>query len=163
MKDNTSKKLNKRKLLFWILSVLCMIVIFCFSAQDSEESTSESHMIGRAIGYIVKPDFDKWTYEEQEAFAEKIDFPVRKAAHFTEYAILGTLLAFAWYDVRKKKSSNILVPFAIGACYAVTDELHQLVVSGRAGQIRDVIIDSSGVFTGVLIAFLIMRHFQKHA
>ncbi|MBR6402404.1 MAG: VanZ family protein [Eubacterium sp.] len=161
MNDTTSKKLNKRKLFFWILSILCMITIFYFSSQDSDESTQESHKIGRAIGHIVKKDFDSWTFEEQEEFAAKIDFPVRKAAHFLEYATLGTLLALAWFDELRKKRGNILVPFAVGAAYSVTDELHQLIVSGRAGQIRDVLIDSSGVFTGVLITTVIISCVKK--
>ena len=37
------------------------------------------------------PDYDKWTEKEQEAFAERIDYPVRKAAHATEYACFAVL------------------------------------------------------------------------
>ena len=156
--NNTStSKLNKRKLIFWILSILCMMTIFYFSSKNADDSTEESHKVGKAVGRVIEPDFEKWTYEEQEAYAARIDFPVRKAAHFLEYAILGTLLSMAWNDTRKKKASNILVPFFIGSLYSVTDELHQLLVSGRAGQIRDVLIDSSGVIFGVIIASFFLR------
>ncbi|MBR7173965.1 MAG: VanZ family protein, partial [Clostridia bacterium] len=37
------------------------------------------------------------------------------------------------------------------------DELHQLLVDGRSGQVRDVGIDSAGVLTGVLAAAGMIR------
>ena len=153
----TVSKLNKRKVIFWILAILCMSFIFYFSSKDANVSTQESHKVGKAIGRVVEPDFEKWTYEEQERYAVKIDFPVRKAAHFLEYAMLGTLLGLAWIDSEKKKHINILVPFLIGAMYSVSDELHQLIVSGRAGQLRDVLIDSSGVISGVVFSIIVLK------
>ena len=149
--------MSKRKVVFWILSILCMLVIFAFSSKNADDSTVESHKVGKAIGRVVEPDFEKWTDDEQEAYAARIDFPVRKAAHFLEYTILGTLLGLAWIDSKKSRRMSVFVPFAIGALYSITDELHQLLVAGRAGQLRDVLIDSSGVLTGVFIAILILH------
>lgn len=34
--------------------------------------------------------------------------------------------------------------------YAISDEVHQLFVPGRGGQVRDVIIDSAGAIAGIL-------------
>ncbi|MBR3041524.1 MAG: VanZ family protein, partial [Eubacterium sp.] len=87
-------------------------------------------------------------------YAASIDHPVRKAAHFSEYMLLGILLFGAWYDSDRKKSKNFLVPFIIGSLYAASDELHQLLISGRAGMFSEVLIDSSGVFAGVLLSML---------
>ena len=42
----------------------------------------------------------------------------------------------------------------IGTAYAVTDEFHQAFVPGRSCELRDVVIDSCGVLTGVLAALL---------
>ena len=42
----------------------------------------------------------------------------------------------------------------IGTAYAVTDEFHQSFVPGRSCELRDVVIDSCGVLTGVLAALL---------
>lgn len=44
---------------------------------------------------------------------------------------------------------------ALGICilYAISDEFHQLFVPGRGGQIRDVLIDSTGAIVGVAICF----------
>ena len=82
---------------------------------------------------------------------------MRKTAHFTEYALLGLLVRFclqSWIGNRKKH----LLPagWIFGTLYAVTDELHQLLTDGRAGQWTDVVLDSSGVLTGAVIASVVV-------
>ena len=130
-----------------VLLLLWMAVIFAFSSADATESTESSHMVGRIVGRIVMEDFSGWEMEEQEAFAETIDFYVRKSAHFTEYMVLGILCYLALEG--KKRLSWLL-----GTCYAVSDEIHQLFVPGRSCQLRDVMIDSAGVMAGVLLTFM---------
>ena len=48
-----------------------------------------------------------------------------------------------------------------GALYAATDETHQLLVDGRGGSALDVLLDSSGVLAGVLLAMLLIREIRK--
>ena len=45
----------------------------------------------------------------------------------------------------------------IGSFYAITDEIHQIFVPNRGPAISDVLIDTSGVFFGILIAIIIIR------
>ena len=37
--------------------------------------------VGYTLGKTFVPDFETWSVEEQEAFAERIDYPVRKCAY----------------------------------------------------------------------------------
>ena len=46
---------------------------------------------------------------------------------------------------------NVLVSVCIAVLYASTDELHQLFVPGRSGQVNDVLIDGCGAVIGALI------------
>ena len=46
---------------------------------------------------------------------------------------------------------NILIALLASILYAVTDEIHQLFVLGRAGQLIDVFIDTTGSIVGVFI------------
>jgi len=41
--------------------------------------------------------------------------------------------------------------------YAVTDEIHQLFVPGRSGELRDVMIDSIAALVGVGLCMWMMR------
>lgn len=148
--------MTRIKKIFTILTVLWMAVIFAYSAQPGDESGETSIWAGMMFGKIFVPDFEDWSEEEQVEFAEKIDHPVRKAAHFTEYTILGFLIAVAYVDNDKKRYKKFLVPWLFGSVYAATDEFHQRFVPGRNGNIFDVMLDSSGVAFGVCLVLLIL-------
>jgi len=45
--------------------------------------------------------------------------------------------------------------------YAITDEFHQYFVPGRSAEIRDVLIDSSGAFIGILLTIGIIQIKRK--
>lgn len=70
---------------------------------------------------------------------------IRKAAHVTEYAILGLL----WYRAINKGLRGWNIKTAVAASlfsfiYASLDELHQAFTSNRSGRPMDVMIDSAG-------------------
>ncbi len=147
-----------------ILTLAWMIMIFLFSAQEGDDSTQTSHRVGLFLGRILVSDFDRMSETEQLEWAEKIDLPVRKAGHATEYAVLAVLFFFALTGesdeiaerLRKSgakpmRDSRYLWSFLLTAVYAGTDEFHQLFVKGRAGSIIDVGIDSLGALAGLLI------------
>jgi VanZ family protein len=70
------------------------------------------------------------------------DTILRKAAHMAEYAVLAALLA---------RAVGREAPAWLGAVgYAVTDEVHQSFVNGRAGRLLDVGIDAVGALVGVV-------------
>jgi VanZ family protein len=94
---------------------------------------------------------------------EEVQFSVRKAAHFTEYMILGLLIRLCLESWFGKRKSLPVSSWAAGALYACTDELHQLLTDGRSGQWQDVLIDSSGVLAGVLISTLALKLVRRNA
>jgi VanZ family protein len=71
------------------------------------------------------------------------DTLLRKAAHLTEYAILGALLLRAL--------GRALPAFAAGIAYAATDEIHQHFVRGRHASPLDVLIDAVGIGLGIYV------------
>lgn len=169
-----------RRRVFLVLMILWMAGIFVFSSRSGDESTEDSYFVGNMVGEIFVPGFDEWSAEKQQAFAEKIDHPVRKTAHATEYAILGLLAAGVCIPEvmgrrdektmseevgcsRTTKSEyakirrELLIPWGIAALYAATDEFHQLFVPGRSGQFSDVILDSAGALAGLLILALVRK------
>ena len=91
-----------------------------------------------------------------EQMAQKIEYPVRKAAHMSEYAVLALLIFQALTAFDRKKNRGCMA-LGITAAYAATDEFHQLFVPGRAGRVSDVLIDSSGVLLGIAIVSLFMH------
>jgi len=93
-------------------------------------------------------------------FSSEIDFVLRKIAHMSEYGIL-TFLFFRAYlgsrnNISKRKSISLAIMFAF--TFALTDEYHQLFVYGRDGSLRDIFVDSLGIF---FVAFLIYKKVKK--
>lgn len=149
--------MNTKNKIFAILAIAWMVFIFSMSAQPADESTNTSLRVGRLVCTIFVPHYRNMTEARQIALAEKIDHPVRKAAHATEYAVLDILLFSAIPDNR------YLLSLIIGAVYASSDEIYQLFVPGRSGQVTDVMIDACGAAVGLLIIFLFSRIQHSHS
>ena len=82
---------------------------------------------------------------------------LRKLAHFTEFTALGALLAWRFGMLAKGN----LPAFLCGAGAACIDEAIQMFVPDRGPGIKDVLIDSSGVLTGMLLLHLGHTYFKK--
>ncbi|MST82431.1 VanZ family protein [Bilifractor porci] len=141
--------MGKCKKIFTLLAILWMAAIFFFSSRNADESTAQSNRAGMLAGHLFVRDFDSWTEQEQLDFAKKIDHPVRKTAHASEYALLGMLLFGSMTGTRRIRMGYA---WLAASCYAATDEFHQLFVPGRSCQFTDVCIDSGGAALGILVA-----------
>lgn len=138
-----------------ILAVVWMCVIFSFSAQTQEESGTVSlgfsyRMVDTA-GRLFGLDLD---YDKIRAIAGAIEHIVRKGAHMTEYAILAFLF-YVWlcrWNISRRRRLAVAAVMAI--LYACSDELHQIFVAGRAGQISDVLVDSAGALLALLLILM---------
>ena len=145
-----------KKIILFILLAACMIMIFLFSSQNAEISGNLSEGITYRIACIFVQDFKTFSTEKQTEIVEGMHFYIRKAAHFSEYALLGmlTFLNACQYFSKTKTRFLITLPFCL--LYASADEFHQLFVPGRSGKVIDVLIDSSGALLGVLFLWIIM-------
>lgn len=159
------KKLNKAHkklgLILFIAVILTAVMIFLFSSQDGIQSGETSGNVIQFILRIVYPDYDTFSAYQKAALIDSMQFYVRKAAHFTEYAILGffTCSLLRYRDCRTRASW--LCAWILGTAYAGTDELHQFIKGTRTGSLKDVCLDSSGVAFGALIALIIVAIHRK--
>jgi len=161
---------TKKKLLLFIPVLIWMAVIFWFSSNNGDTSSSQSSR----VSYIFASAADKafrldMSDAERMNFSERISFLVRKTAHFSEYFILGMLLYIAvginfgktldLIDASMKIFHVIriryLLPVIIVFGYAGTDELHQYFVPERCCSFRDVLIDTAGGLAAVLMIIFI--------
>lgn len=150
----------------WVMLFLMlgwMIVIFCFSAQPADRSAEVSGTVAYKIVSTSEQVFRmEMSENERKGYAEMLDYPVRKIAHMTEYAILS-LFCYGFYLSLSQTGGRCSLLAAVTAIgYAATDEFHQLFVPGRAGRISDVCIDSVGIVLMLLILPLIGKIWRKH-
>ncbi len=133
------------------LVVAVMVMIFCFSAQTGNASGALSGQITNWIIKLALPDFDQLPLSEQEALRGSVGLVIRKAAHFSEYTLLGVSLLLHILQIGKRLpvSKPWLWAWGIGVAYAISDELHQGLVADRNPSAVDVLIDGSGVLFGI--------------
>ena len=122
-----------------LLVILWMVFIFVMSSFSSTESSNQSNFIVNIIVSIFNIDN-----------VNLVTLIVRKLAHFGEYFILGVLMSSAL----NTHSKNIFIGIALCFIYAITDEIHQLFIPGRSGQILDVCIDTLGSITSIIIFYI---------
>lgn len=150
------KKFDKKtqiKILNIILIIIWMITIFRFSGQIGTESGNTSRKFTVQIIKIITGK----NLSINEPFIDNIQLFIRKLAHFSIYTIGGFLIMNYYYGTDKKEYKKIIYSIIFGGSYAITDEIHQVFVPGRSGNIFDVGIDTLGVITGVLIYITFRR------
>ena len=145
--------------------VLWMFFIFSMSAQSGSESVGVSGRVISVICDALIPSFDDISELAKAELISALSLPIRKLAHFSEYFILGVISSILFMQLKKEVSLKIntsLIAFVFGVLYAITDELHQRFVPGRACAFTDVIIESLGVLCGCICCYLIYMAVTKN-
>ena len=107
----------KRKLGYWLPTIVWAGIIFWFSSRSSITTTQ--------------------IYWQ--------DFTVKKTAHVFVYAVLAVLVYRSLKHTTKLTRIYLLiVALLITIGYALTDEFHQSFTPGREPHLRDIVIDGIG-------------------
>lgn len=146
------KKIGK-KWKWKILILLYLCFIYGNSLTPAVVSSKESgYFLIKIQSFLSGMGIDVWWLTEHM---------VRKAAHFTEYAGLGCLLAMntgaGLAPVFCLLKENLTAVFGM----PFIDETIQLFVEGRSGQISDVWLDMAGIFTGILLTACLVKRVGK--
>ena len=137
----------------WVPVVLWMGLIFLLSTE-----VGAAPQTGRILAGLLH---FFWPHAPPAVF-EQVHFLIRKAAHFTEYAILALLLCRAWYSYGPRSLVHIRWKSALAAgvfalLYAAGDEWHQSFVPGRTATVRDVLLDSLGAGVAAMVWLVLRR------
>ena len=140
-------------------------VIFWFSSNAAEDSSKQSSAVVDIVKKDMFPELNELDTERDTQIVEDvISHIVRKAAHFSIYALLG-ICAFGGYRFLKKKHLRFLAAWGTATVYAVSDEIHQHFVPGRSCELRDVCIDSAGAAlgAGICLAAVLLAAYRRYA
>ena len=143
-----------RFLLPSLITALWLSFIYGNSLKTGVESSEASGLVHRLVNTI--PELLGLGSPISEHF-------VRKAAHFTEFAILGILVCsdlwcFSAVSLTRPFYLNapiLAISVPICAFFASLDEYLQGFVDGRGPSVTDVLIDTSGAFVSTIFFILI--------
>ena len=169
---------NKERLIYFIFTILMLIIIFLFSSQASENSNYLSYTISDKIYQKIENTEEKNQtniIKEESKYNEKlttntnnkfpiknkifynINYTIRKLAHISLYLLLGifSLLFIRTYNIDLKKSIIITILFCF--IYACLDEFNQYLRGTRTALFTDSLIDTFGCMLGCLIIGIINK------
>ena len=160
---------NKKHIWIWrsiftVLSFCMLIWIFSNSLQTGEASAAQSQVVTKTVQKIFAtfaPNSSIAT-AQGEAF-DKLHAAIRTMAHLAEFALLGALVTGCYFSYTDKKRFLYIPVFALWLVPAIDEGLQQL-TAGRAGELKDVLVDTTGILLGVafaVIVWLAMRAIGK--
>jgi VanZ family protein len=125
--------------------LVAWLIFVSYASSDSFNAGNTSRIIGPFVLWL----FPNTSPETLLA----IHTTVRKAAHFTEYAILAVLAVRAFRTSPRPALANrwFWASLALVVANALLDEYHQSFVPSRTGSIYDSLIDISGGLTALLL------------
>ncbi|HEY8187854.1 MAG TPA: VanZ family protein [Pyrinomonadaceae bacterium] len=125
---------------------LLLWLVFISLASTAEFSAANTSRLVRPLLLWLFPNIS-------EARLAAAHFLTRKAAHFTEYAVLAFLARRAFITSSHAFIQRLWfqLAFLLVVIYALVDEFHQSFVPSRTASIYDSVIDVGGGLTILLI------------
>lgn len=136
------------KTISWLTVFIYIGFIFSNSLMNGVSSGNLSLKIVKVIVNII-PNINQ----------DVIHLYIRKLAHFTEFFILGLLLAATIKNYPLIK--NKIINFNIFLIIPVIDETIQNFVVGRVSSLIDILIDTSGLIIAAIFLSLIFKKVAK--
>ncbi len=142
--------MKKERWLMVMFGILCLVwtaMVFFFSLRNGDASSTDSET---ALGVVKR--FLLW-FGIENAPSELF---IRKAAHFSEYFLLGVLACAFFFSWKRRLVLLFGEGYAIAVAF-IDEFVCQNISVGRGPSFLDVLLDSAGALCGVLIVFLMLR------
>ena len=143
------------RIISFALLLFVMIAIFMFSTENASQSSETSGTIITAIAKIFNPEFENLDELQKEELIGNFQSITRTLAHFLIFAALGFFAINSLLTFKMSYKLKFLISITFSFLYALSDEIHQYFVPGRAFQISDLAVDTSGAIIGVVVWFVL--------
>ena len=149
-------------LLSWAAVAITLAFIFCMSAKTGNDLDNHSGIISIVKNFLVAG--------ATALFGREVD--VSPVGHFTEYLLLGAVLANAlrftpWTIFERNATAhpagmlgdlpNPLVALILSSLYGVSDEFHQIFTPGRSCDPMDWLVDTCAAAIGAASVWAILK------
>lgn len=162
---NNMKKQRLNGNFYFVIALLIMVILFISSSQTYAQQSQIGFLSKLLSGEPFKESLSgvHFNYAGSEVsikasgYLKFVEFFIRKGAHFATYFIMGGSLFLALYPKTKVFLLTGLVSWLAATGYAGLDEFHQMMTGGRTPLFQDVVLDSLGALTAVVIVMLVKR------
>ena len=143
------------RMLLWFCVLAVCTMIWCFSAQNGEQSANTSSRVLGMAAALLGDLTDAAALAKDGSLYETASWLIRKGAHFAEFALLAFFVRLLLRSYRVRRGGWFWA-WAAASLYAVVDELHQFFMAARNASLADVGIDSLGAAFGAGVACLVV-------
>ena len=121
------------------------------ATQSSSASSSVTDFVQDFVGFFAP---DSWIATASGEDYQILTEYIRTFAHFAEFGLLGALLVWCYFSYTKN-ASGIIIPLGFIYYVPIVDETIQKFTEGRAGEVKDVLIDTAGGVCGAIFALIV--------
>lgn len=143
----------------YIILILWMMLIFWFSNQSGNISCEMSDGIIFSVVKLIENVLN--ISLENEKTITIFAFLIRKVAHFFLYFVLGILWMILLKEYRVSLGKQVIYSLLFCLIYSCSDEIHQLFIPGRSGNLIDTMIDITGSLCSILPIYLFKKYNNK--
>ena len=149
-----------------LIPLICLLIIVFISSGQSAEQQSLEMLLQKWLPDKPLEEFlslfsiPYWGIQvsiEERGYYAFIEFLIRKGTHFVFFGILSLAVYYALPKWKYRKGITIVILFFL----AIADELRQSMTPGRTASMQDVLLDTSGAATAMLIVLLIQWRKSK--
>lgn len=131
------------------VTLLCTFAVVAFIFSNSIQPAARSSEVSGGLLDVVNRILSLIGVSMSEHL-------LRKLAHLTEFALLGVCLILTTRAYTDQVLRHIVSPLFAGLLVPVMDETIQMFSAGRSSEVKDVLIDFSGVLIGVVLALVLL-------
>lgn len=132
-----------------------LIIVFVSSGQTAEQQslipTLEKWLPNRPLeSFLTIFQIPYWgilVSIEERGYYPFVEFLIRKGTHFLYFGIIG----LAIYAALPKFKNRTMAAIFLTMLFAIADEFHQSFTSGRTASAQDVMLDTAGAITALLL------------
>lgn len=149
------KRTHGHPYIVYLLLIFLLAAIYWFSAQQGKVSHGMSKSVSEKVAAFVNEEMElKLTDKQYSTFVRKLDHPIRKLAHISEFAAVGLVLYIIVSRYTSRLWRKLLICIFFLAVFGAADEIHQLYIVARECKWQDVVIDAAGGCFGIGIGMI---------
>lgn len=158
------KKQLKNSNFYIMIAFLIMAILFYSSSQTYEQQSQVGLLEKLLSSHPFKEQLKGISFNyagdevsiKAKGYIKFVEFFIRKGAHFGTYFLLGG----SWFlglNLKMKQPLLVgVVAWLTATGYAGLDEFHQMMTGGRTPLFQDVMLDSMGALTAVVICLVVI-------
>lgn len=141
------------------VGILIMVLLFLSSSTPYQNQSSVSFLEKILVGKPFYKELEQFSFSyggnivsiKNNGYFKFVEFFIRKGAHFLSYFIMGFSYIYALNYKMRGKITALFITIIICVGYASFDEFHQSLTPDRTPLVGDVILDSVGSLTGIVL------------